>query len=594
MSARMNSRALYLRLLAYVRPHWQKLALGLFAMLFVAATETAQAWILKPLLDSMLSLKDTSSMLKVPLLLIIIFIVRGMATYVSAYCVSWVGNRLVNDLRSEMFRKLLSLPTRFYDGNAGGNLISKLTFDVTQVSAAASNAVNVTVKDSLTVIGLLGLLFWLNWQLTLISLTIIPLLAFIVTRFAARLRRNSREAQISMGDLNHVLGETVDGQRVVKIFGGQKYEAQRFDDVARRTFRFNVKQDAATAATTALVHIAAACSVALVIYLAARQSAASLFTVGDFAAFVAALMGLLAPLKRMTEVSSIIQRGLAAAESVFGLIDEKSEPDHGTIALGRAEGRIAIEQVSFAYAEDGRAALSDVSLNIAPGETVALVGASGSGKTTLANLIPRFYQTTSGNIAIDGNPLQDLTLASLRANIALVSQDVVLFNDTLAANIAYGALANTSEADVIKAAEAAHAMEFIRALPDGLQTMIGEKGLRLSGGQRQRLAIARALLKNAPILILDEATSALDSESERHVQAALETLMQGRTTLVIAHRLSTIENADRIVVMQDGRIVEMGTHHALLARDGVYAKLYRIQYDTHQGAPAVTASVSRS
>jgi subfamily B ATP-binding cassette protein MsbA len=381
-----------------------------------------------------------------------------------------------------------------------------------------------------------------------------------------------------MGDLTQVLQETIDGHKVVKLFGGQRYEAARFADQTNRVRRFMMKQATAAAASVPVVQLLAGVALAAIVYLATQQSSSNEITVGDFVSFITAMLMLTAPLKRVTGVNEPLQRGLAAAESVFELIDQGGEHNPGQTMIAHARGEISFENVSFTYGGAERPALDSVTLTIAPGETVALVGVSGGGKSTLANLVPRFYRPTSGRILLDGHDLESLTLPSLRANIALVSQDVVLFNDTVAANIAYGVMRETNESEVIAAAAAAHAMEFIRAMPQDLQTLVGENGVKLSGGQRQRLAIARALLKNAPVLILDEATSALDSESERHVQAALETLMQGRTTLVIAHRLSTIEKAGRIVVLDQGRIAEIGNHRELLAAGGMYARLYRIQF----------------
>jgi subfamily B ATP-binding cassette protein MsbA len=381
-----------------------------------------------------------------------------------------------------------------------------------------------------------------------------------------------------MGEVTQVLQETIEGHKVVKLFGGQHYESARFDDQANRVRRYLMKQAAAAAASVPIVQLIAAVALAVMVYLATLQSSAQEITVGGFGSFITAMLMLTAPLKRITSVNEPLQRGLAAAESIFELLDQHAEPDTGTVTLARARGEIRFESVSFTYGNSPHAALDGIELTIAPGESVALVGASGSGKTTFVNLVPRFYHPTRGRILLDGHDLEALRLASLRANIALVSQDVVLFNDTVAANIAYGVMNSASRGDIVAAAEAAHAMEFIGKMPEGLDTLVGENGVRLSGGQRQRLAIARALLKNAPVLILDEATSALDSESERHVQAALETLMRGRTTVVVAHRLSTVERADRIVVLEQGRIVEIGTHRELLDRGGVYAKLYRIQF----------------
>ena len=580
----MTSTQLYLRLLGYVKPYWRVFALSILAMVVTAATEPLLPALLKPMLDGTFVNKDETIIRLVQVFILAIFFVRGVAGFVGNYAIGWVGNKVVMDLRDEMFRKLLSLPTRYYDDHATGNLISKLTFDVMQVTAAATSVVTIVIRDSLIIVGLLGWLFYLNWKLTLLSLLMVPVIALIINTINGRLRNASRDSQRAMGDITQVIEESVTAHKVVKLFGGQQYESGRFSDQANWVRRHTMKQVAASAANVPLVQMVAAVALSIIIYLATVQSRSDETTVGGFLSFIAAMLMLTAPLKRLTSVSEFLQRGLAASESVFELLDTPSETDTGKTAIGRANGRIGFEHVSLSYQQDDRLALRDICLEIPAGQAVALVGASGSGKTTLANLVPRFYSPGSGRITLDGYDLADLTLASLRANIALVSQEVVLFNDTVAANIAYGQMREVPEAEIIAAAQAAHAMEFIRDMPQGLNTLVGERGVKLSGGQRQRIAIARAILKDAPILILDEATSALDSESERHVQAALETLMQGRTSLVIAHRLSTIEKADRIVVLQKGEIVEIGTHRELLAKGGVYAQLHRIQFAVVAGA----------
>ena len=574
----ITSTQLYLRLLGFVKPYRGVFSFAVLGMMLVAATEAALPAVLKPLLDGTFVDKDPRIMKWMPFVIVAIVVVRGLAEFLAQYCINWVGNRVVMDLRTRMFRKLLELPTRFYDNYPAGNLISKVTFDVTQVTSAATNVLTAIFKDGLAAVALLGWMLWLNWKLTLLSLVLTPLIVVVVKLIGVRLRRSSRDVQRSMGDVTQVLQEAIEGHKVVKLFGGRDYEAARFNDEANSVRRYLMKQATASAVSVPIVQLIVAIALALIVSLAVVQSSADEITVGGFASFVTAMLMLNAPLKRVTSINEPLQRGLAAAESVFGLTDEAGEPDRGTVVIPRAKGALSFERVTFTYPQADRGALHEIDLAIRPGETIALVGPSGSGKTTLANLVPRFYHPDSGRITLDGHDLEALKLDSLRSNIALVSQDVVLFNDTVAANIAYGSMKRASEEDIVAAARAAHALDFIERMPQGMQTLVGENGVRLSGGQRQRLAIARALLRNAPVLILDEATSALDSESERHIQAALETLIQGRTTIVIAHRLSTVEKADRIVVLDHGCITEIGTHQELLASGGLYARLYRTQF----------------
>ena len=572
-----DSKAIYLRLLRRVLPHRRTFALGIAAMIALGLTEPA----IPAILEMVVSSFEQEALDGVPLhaaLFLGLFFVRGLSSFLSVLALESVAARLVQDLRQDMFDRLMRIPAPAYDNVASGSLISKVTFDAQQVTDAATHAVTALVRDSIAAIGLLGWMLWIDWKLTFIALATAPAVIAVVVYFSRRLRRTSHGLQRTMGDVTHVLQESIEGHKVVKVFSGQAYETHRFADAANRVRQFQVKFAAAAAATAPIAQMITAVALAVILLLSAKRFASGAITISDFVSFFTAMALLFSPLKRLTSVNARIQKGIAAAASVFALIDASVETDTGSVRIQRAEGRLELDSITFRYHGDGRPVLDSVSITIEPGETVALVGPSGSGKTTIAGLIPRFYDPESGQVSLDGIDLRDLALESLRANVALVSQDIVLFDDTVAANIAYGTTASASREAIMAAAHAAHAMEFIKAMPHGLDTLIGERGVKLSGGQRQRLAIARAVLKDAPVLILDEATSSLDSESEQHIQEAVETLRAGRTTLVIAHRLSTIEGADRIIVMDRGRIAEAGTHPELIGRNGLYAGLYRFQF----------------
>ncbi|MDX9873992.1 MAG: lipid A export permease/ATP-binding protein MsbA [Spongiibacteraceae bacterium] len=568
-----SNLAVYLRLLSYVRPYSGWFVLSIVGFVVFAASEPAQAMLMKVLVEA-LEQKDPDGRYYIPALLIGIYVVRGVGSFVGTYFLSVVSNRLVHDLRRETFNHLVRLPTRYYDDNNSGHIIAKIVFNTTQVTAAATDALKVIVREGATVIWLLAYVFYLNWKMSLVFLLIAPVIALIVRSVGRKLRKLSTKVQHSVGEVTQVCNEAVTGHRVVRSFGGEAYEIDRFHDASANNMRRALRMVKITSLNTPLLQLIVIMAMGLIVFLILQPHFLAEMSTGDYVAYLTAVALLPKPIRQLSDVNGAIQRGLAAAESVFEILDMPPETDTGTVEAGRLHGDIELRHLSYRYPGSDQLALDDVSVAIAGGTTVALVGRSGSGKSTLANLISRFYHHSDGEILIDGIPIGDYTLASLRRNIAVVTQTVTLFIETVANNIAYGSDAVGDMERIRAAARDAYALEFIEALPEGFDTIVGENGVKLSGGQKQRIAIARALLKNAPILILDEATSALDNESEKAIQMALEKAMVGRTTLIIAHRLSTIEAADTILVMDRGRIVEQGTHEELLARGQVYAGLH--------------------
>ncbi|MGK5009379.1 lipid A export permease/ATP-binding protein MsbA [Janthinobacterium sp. MDB2-8] len=565
------------RLTALHAPYKKHLALALLAMIVTAATEPLLPYALKLLLDNGFGGKVDFSFWLVPLIVIGIFAMRGASTFASSYLMSYVSTRILNELRRRMFASMLNLPIDFYNTHTVGKVINSIMFEVQQIIEMVTKVFTSIVRSSLTVLGLLAWLLYLNWVLTLVTLVLLPLLTIVVRTTGKRLKKLNRYSLAVNAELTQVIEETTRAQQVIKIFGGQDYEKARFEERAEQLRRYSMRMTTTFSATVPITQVITAAAVALVIVMALLQSEQGQITVGGFVSFITAMLMLLTPLKQLAEVNGPLQRGMAAAEEVFQLIDKTPERTGGKPLAGRSKGRIEFKDVSFAYPGHQEPALRHIDLSIAPGQTVAFVGMSGGGKSTLVSLLPGFYSASSGEILLDGQNIDAIALTSLRSQIAMVSQQVVLFDDTLAANIAYGDAAPDRQR-VEAAAAAAFLSDVIDGLPDGLETRLGDNGSRLSGGQRQRVAIARAIYKDAPILILDEATSALDTEAERAVQAALEHLMQGKTTLVIAHRLSTIERADRIVVLSHGKIMETGNHQQLLDANGAYANLHRLQF----------------
>ena len=582
-----SSLKIYLRLLGYVRPYIGHFAVSLLGYLIFASSEPMLAAVLKYFVDGLNTpgqnavhylplLGEVQLIWGVPVLMVMIVAWRSLGSYLGNYYLAKVSLGLVNDLRQALFNSLLRLPNRYFDENNSGHLISRITYNVTMVTGAATDAIKVVVREGLTIVFLFGYLLWMNWKLTLVMLAILPVIGVLVSSASRKFRKQSKKIQASMGELTHVSSETIQNYRAVRSFGGENYETRRFQSASEDNTHKQLRMVRTSALFTPALQMVSFSAMAVVLFLVLYLRGDA--TAGDLVAYITAAGMLPKPIRQLSEVSSTIQKGLAGAESIFAQLDEMPENDSGTYSAEHVRGHLQVRQLNFTYPGAEHPVLQDIEFTAQPGQMIALVGRSGSGKSTLANLIPRFYPHTTGDILLDGVDVRDYTLKNLRQHIALVSQQISLFNDSIANNIAYGDLAGTPREAVIAAAKAAYADEFICRLPAGYDTLVGENGVLLSGGQRQRLAIARAILKNAPLLILDEATSALDTESERHIQAALETATAHRTTLVIAHRLSTIEKADLILVMDGGRIIERGRHSDLLAQNGAYAHLHSLQF----------------
>lgn len=575
-------KEVYGRLWRYVIPH--KL-IGLIAVVAMAASaviEAAMVWLVEPLMDETLVAHDLETARWMPFAFIAIFIGRGITGFATEASLGRIGRSVISALRREVFNKFLTLPLRFIERHATGPMLSRMTYNVEMVAESVTSVVTIMVRDLLTVFAAMGIMIYQSVRLFIFVMILLPIIAALIQVLGKAFRRYSGRIQDSVGEVSQVTEEVLTGNRVVKIFGGYNYESERLAEVDERNFRQNLKLIRSRAFGVAVTQVVFGVGVAGVIYAAGAESVNGNLSPGSFMSFFGAMMLMMQPLRRITNVNATLQRGIAAGDSLFRIIDEEDEVDSGTYRSEDVHGKVEFRNVSFSYSDKDSPVLHDVSFTVEAGKSIAIVGHSGGGKSTLVGLLPRFYDVQSGEILLDGTPVQDYELANLRSNISLVSQDVILFNDTIANNLAYGQLRQCTRAELLQAADAAHVMDFVKDLPDGFETVVGNRGILLSGGQRQRVAIGRALLKNAPVLILDEATSSLDTKSERRIQEALSALMKDRTTLVIAHRLSTVESADRIIALDQGRIVESGTHRELLDADGVYAGLYRMQFSGEQ------------